>query len=197
MPEHYTTRRRLTDILAGGTDEIKRQWDTTEAAGDFAPLPSGQYACHVRDVSLFNARSGTPGAKITFRVCDGEHTGRHVFHDLWLTSAALPQTKRDLGKLGIQQLEQLDNGAIARDRIRCTVRVVLRRDDDGEHYNRVRRFDVIRIDEPERDPFAPAEGSETESDTPADGTAEDASFAFGANAEAAARNDTPAEGGGE
>ena len=46
----------------------------------------------------------------------------------------------------------------------------------GADFNSVRRFDVLRVDEPERDPFAPADDIEP----PADG---DAGFAFGANVE--------------
>ena len=61
--------------------------------------------------------------------------------------------KRDLGKLGVTSLDQLEQPLPSG--IRCTVKLVLRRDDDGTEYNRVRRFDVVGIDEPERDAFAP------------------------------------------
>ena len=46
------------------------------------------------------------------------------------------------------------------------MRVALRRADNGSEYNRVVRFDVIGIDEPERDPFAPpdAEGGVAQCD---------------------------------
>jgi len=169
-----TTQRRLCDILAGRTDEIREQWETTEAAAEFAPLPAGTYECHVQSVELFNARTGTGGAKLTFRVAEGEFAGRCIFHDCWLTAAALPATKRDLGKLGITRLGQLENGALPSGRIRCRVRVVLRRDDDGEQYNRVRRFDVLGIDEPEADPFAPADDADREYDP--DETGGDADF---------------------
>jgi len=173
MHDDSKPRRRLTDILAGDTDQIRDQWTRTEAAQDFAPLPSGTYEAHVQAAELFNAGTGTPGVKLTFRVAEGEHAGRFVWYDCWLTQAALPQTKRDCAKLGIAQLEQLENGAIQPGRIRCTVRVALRRDDDGEAYNRVRGFAVLRIDEAERDAFAPTDGADSA----------DTSFDFGANAE--------------
>ena len=124
-------RRRLTDILSGGADSLRDQWAATEAADEYTPLPPGTYECHVHAVELFQARTGTPGVKIRFDVCEGEHAGRAVFADAWLTPAALPQTKRDLGKLGITELEQLEANAIQPGRIRCAVRVVLRRDDGG------------------------------------------------------------------
>jgi hypothetical protein len=64
-------------------------------------------------------------------------------------------SKRDLGKLGVTSIEQLEQPLPAG--IRCTVKLALRRDDDGAEYNRVRGFDVIGIDaDPTADPdFAP------------------------------------------
>lgn len=180
-------RRRLSDILAGNTDEIREQWDRTEAAADFVPLPAGQYECHVQSGELFTAKSGTPGYKLAFRVLDGEHAGRQVWHDLWLTPAALPMSKRDLGKLGVTALEQLET-PLPSGRIRCKVRVALRTDDGGEHFNRVRGFDVLVIDEPEADPFAPADDAE---DAPPEADAGDASFKFGANVEPAQEGGAP------
>jgi len=196
MHNNYTTKRLLSDILAGRTDEIREQWNETEAAADFVPLPGGTYEAHVQSVELFNAKTGTPGVKTQFRVAEGEHAGRHVFHDLWLTPAALPQTKRDCAKLGIQQLDQLENGTVPPGRIRCKVRVALRRDDDGTEYNRVRSFDVLSVDEPERDAFAPAEDDEPQAEA-TDTENADTSFNHGANAETTEDGTTPPEGGAE
>lgn len=148
-------RRRLTDILRGNLEALRDQWNSTKTATDFLPLPAGTYECHVRDIRLFNATTGTPGVKIRFDVCEGEYVGRALFHDCWLTPAALPQTKRDLLKLGIDSFDTLESATVPPGRIRCKVRVALRRNDDGVEHNRVVRFDVIGIDEPERDPFAP------------------------------------------
>ena len=57
-------------------------------------------------------------------------------------------------------------------------RGTLRRDDDGGEYNRVRSFEVLGIDKPEQDPFAPK-------DKPTDGATENAEadsyFEFGPN----------------
>lgn len=150
------TRRRLSDILNGGTDSLQAQWANTEAADDFAPLPAGTYTARITSGELCNAKSGTPGYKLCFRVLEGEHTGRLLWLDLWLTAAALPMAKRDLAKLGVTTLEQLE--APLPPGIRCTVRVALRTDDDGTQFNRVRSFDVTGIDDdPTADPdFAPA-----------------------------------------
>jgi hypothetical protein len=158
MSDHASIppRRRLSDILANGqSGKLREDWNRTEAAADFAPLPPGTYTARVLSGELFNAKSGTPGYKLTFRVLEGEHAGRQFWHDLWLTLAALPMSKRDLGKLGVTSIEQLERPLPAG--IRCTVKLVLRRDDDGAEHNRVRGFDVIAIDEdPAADPdFAP------------------------------------------
>ncbi|NLX12453.1 MAG: hypothetical protein GXY44_02215 [Phycisphaerales bacterium] len=61
-------------------------------------------------------------------------------------------TKRDLGKLGIHSLAQLEKPLPQG--IRAQANVVLRRDDDGTEYNRVRSFKVIGVDE---DPYAPVD----------------------------------------
>lgn len=151
-------RRRLTDILANGRcSNLRDTWDRTEAAADFAPLPAGVYECHLHSVELFNARTGTPGVKIRFDVCEGEHTGRALFHDCWLTPAALPQTKRDCLKLGFDSPEMLESAVVPPGRIRCKVRVALRHEDAGTKRNRVVRFDVLRLEEAEHEPFAPAD----------------------------------------
>jgi hypothetical protein len=41
--------------------------------------------------------------------------------------------------------------------IRCVVRVALRKDDDGNPFNRVKTFSVVGIDPPETDAFAPTD----------------------------------------
>jgi hypothetical protein len=151
MPE----RRKLTDILRGSDrDELARAWDQTEAAADLAPLPRGQYVATVVSGELFTSRNGTPGYKLAFRVAEGDHAGRRFWHDFWLTKAALPMTKRDLTKLGVTAVEQLERPLPPG--IRCRVRLSLQRDDDGSERNRVQSFEVVRIDPP--DPFAPAGG---------------------------------------
>ena len=160
-------RKKLSDILHGetGRDQLALAWNRTEAAGDFAPLPAATYVCRILNGELFTSRSkATPGYRLSFRVLEGEHTGRHVFHELWLTPAALPMTKRDLAKLGVTSPDHLDRPLPPR--IRCRVRVTLRTADDGSTFNAVKGFDVLGIDPP--DPFAPPEGEAAEPDGPLD-----------------------------
>src|SRR5262245_58774243 len=149
-------RKNLSEILsASSRTQLAQAWETTAAARDTAPLPRGEYLARVVEGKLGHAQTGTPGYQLTFEVLEGDYKGRRIWHDLWLTEAALPLTKRDLGKLGITSLDQLDKPLVPG--IRCRVQVVLRQDDDGTRRNRVRHFEVIGIDTPERDPFAPPE----------------------------------------
>lgn len=146
-------RRKLSDILNGGADSLRQQWENTEAAGDFAPLPSGTYTARIISGELEASKTrNTPGYKLTFRVLEGEYAGRLIWLDLWLTPAALPMAKRDLAKLAVTSITQLEQPLPPG--IRCTVKVALRKDDDGSEYNRVRSFDVIGID---ADPTADAD----------------------------------------
>jgi hypothetical protein len=86
----------------------------------------------------------------------------------------MPQTKRDLGKLGVTNLEQLENPLPKY--IRCQCKIALRKDDDGNEANRLKSFEVLGIDKPEADAFAPAddviERQPGEDDKPEDGGSE-------------------------
>jgi len=156
-----TQRKRLSEILQSSTDRdaLRRKWSEVKAADDFGVVPAGDYVARIIDGECIASRTNrTPGYKLTFRIDEGEFAGRRLWYEVWLSSAALPMAKRDLGKLGVTDLDTLDRplppGII------CTVRVVVRRDDDGTERNRVQRFEVLRIDEPATDPFAPQDGDD-------------------------------------
>jgi hypothetical protein len=171
-------RKSLSEILAGAgkdADALKKAWGETQAATDFAPLPKGDYVAVATHGELFAAKTGTPGYKITFEVCEGDFKGRKSWHDVYLTPAALPLAKRDLTKLGISELQQLEKPLPAR--FRCQAKLTLRKDDDGSERNRVIRFDCIGIEK--ADPFAPVDPGAT-------GNIDDDGepFPFGANAPA-------------
>src|SRR6476661_8586165 len=103
-------RPKLSDILRGSMDreQLKATWDQTAAAGELGPLPKGEYIAHLVGGDLRTSKEGTPGYKLSFRVAEGPLAGRRFWHDLWLTPAALPMAKRDLAKLGITNLDQLE-----------------------------------------------------------------------------------------
>jgi len=142
MSKH--TRRSLVDVLNGTSrDELARQFDEAEAAGDMLPLPRGEYRCRVADGELVTSKGGTPGYTLTFTVDDGEHKGRRVWHTAWLTPAALPMSKRDLAKLGVTSLDMLESTLPAG--FVCDVKVAVRADDDGIERNRVVSFAVVEV----------------------------------------------------
>lgn len=166
---------RLTDILGDSHDgdQLRRAWDDTEAADEFKPLPRGEYTARITKGELTTSRrNATPSYKLTFRVLEGEHAGRQFWTDIWLTPQALPMAKRDLAKLGVTQLEQLEQPLPPR--IRCSVQLALRKDDDGSEYNHVRRFDVLGVDPPDRDTFAPNDYDDCDASELVDATAEPA-----------------------
>jgi hypothetical protein len=150
-------RKLLSDILRNGDrDSLKSTWQETEAAAELAMLPPGQYLLHSVSGELeCSSRKGTPGYKLKLKVAEGEYVGRFVWHDSWLTPAALPQTKRDLAKFGITDLDQLEQPLPATFVVKA--KIALQRDDDGNERNRIRSFEVLGTVEPEKDAFAPAE----------------------------------------
>jgi hypothetical protein len=167
-------RKKLSDILrSGDRDTLAKQWKDTEAAEDLAPLPPGEYLFRILSGELFTSKQGTPGYKLTLEVAaEGEHEGRRCWHDVWLTQAALPLAKRDLGKIGVTDLEQLERPLPPGILIRA--KIALRKNDDGTEHNRVIRFESAGIER--GDAFEPG----TEAD--ANGVCEP--FPFGANAPA-------------
>jgi hypothetical protein len=150
------SKKSLRDVLSdrSGGENFQKLWNSTEAAGELTPVPKGVYECRLVSGELRNSPTkGTPGYKILFEITEGDYSGRKVFHDLWLTPAAMPMAKRDLARLGITTPQQLEQ-AVPKG-IRCTVAVIVRQDDDGAVYNAVKKFEVTGRDEPVADPFAP------------------------------------------
>jgi hypothetical protein len=146
--------RKLTNILTNSErEQLGRNWHTAKAAEDLKSIPAGCYRCRVIDGGLFNARSGTLGYKLTLEIIEGKHQGRRLWHDVWLTKAAMSIAKRDLGKIGItndeQLLQPLPEGIIV------DAKVALRKDEDGTEYNRVSRLELVALEPPEPEPFAP------------------------------------------
>ena len=63
--------------------------------------------------------------------------------------------KRDLGKLGITSLDQLERPIP--EGIIVVAKVALRKNDDQTEFNRVSRLDLVGIESPEPEPFAPTD----------------------------------------
>lgn len=175
-------RKKLSDILQLNSDRenLQRAWKTTAAAAEFAPLPKGEYTFRILSGELFTSKRGTPGYKLTLEVTEGAFEGRRAWVDFWLTPAALPMTKRDLAKIGVTNLDQLEQplppGILIRGKM------ALRTDDEGNENNRLVRFECIGV-EP-GDAFKPKE----------DRTAPGEPFAFDANAVPSANGDCKPQG---
>ena len=154
--ENIRASGTLSSILReADARNLESLWNATDAAPEYTPLPPGQYTARIIDGQLISSRThNTPGYELTFEVVEGEFRGRRIWHSIWLTEAALPRAKRDLAKLGISDLHQL--AAPLPPGMRCHIDVVIRRDDADVERNRVRRFEVVGVDKPEPDPYAPA-----------------------------------------
>ena len=152
---------KLTDIL-GGNSGFFNNWNDVKAAGDFGPLPPGTYVCHIANGETGESRvKETPCYKLTFRVLEGEFTGRLLWYEIWLTEAAKPQAKRDFDKLNITDPQRQLKQPFPPDCVRCRVKVVIHKDDVGNEHNKVKSFDVIGVDDPPKaDPFAPNDKGE-------------------------------------
>ena len=134
--------KSLAESIRESWDESQtwaEQWNTTEAAGHFAPLPPGIYAAIATAGALGESGRGTPRYRVTFTL-EGEHNGRRLTHDFYLSAKALPLAKRDLAVLGITHPGQLSQPLRP---VLVRLRVALRRDDDGSEFNRVVSFEAL------------------------------------------------------
>lgn len=146
-------RKKLSEIVKD-MDKLKQQWAATTPAPDTnTPIPAGEYVCGIVSGEAFQARTGTPGFKVTLRVMQGTLAGRLVWHDYYLTENSLPYTMRALEKIGITDLEQLDGGLPSGLVVKAKI-VVNKRDGGGER-NEVRAWELMEVNSPE-EPTAPA-----------------------------------------
>jgi hypothetical protein len=180
-----TPRTPPAGILPGGAggnndDDIFDRFDAAQPAGDFGPLPPGVYVALATGGELTEARTGTKGYRVTFRVVEGEYAGRRLWLEKYFTPAAMPYTKRDLGKLGIDSRAKLARPFPA-NRMVCRLTVTRRRSDGGAGWNEIRRLEVIRFEQPAAAPPGPPDDEGDgigDRDYADDG---DTSFPFGAN----------------
>jgi hypothetical protein len=150
-----SNRPKLRDILRMNARDFQKTWDATEASSGFDPLPPGVYRCLVTNGGLFTSRTNaTPGYKVEFQVIAGPFASRKVWLDVWLSEKALGTAKAVLAKVGITRPEQLEQPLPPG--LTADVTVVLRIDDNGATFNRVKTFKVIETDVPAAD-FRPAD----------------------------------------
>jgi len=163
-------RKKLSDILLNSErEQLDRLWSNTKPADDLKPIPRGLYRCRIIKGELFRARNGTLGYKLTLEVIEGDYAGRRLWHDVWLTQDGAKYALRDLSKLGITRTEQLD--APLPEGIIVFANVVLRRGDDGTERNELKHtnpFDVLAIEPPAPEPYAPGTTGGAELEQPED-----------------------------
>ena len=138
-------RKKLSDIIQKTElEKLNSKFRQMAAAEEFSPIPPGEYTFRVLSGELFTSKNGTAGFKLKLQVTQGDFEGRLAWHDLWLTENALPMTKRDLAKLGIRDLSQLEtpfpNGILIR------AKLALRTDDKGNESNQIKRFEFVEIE---------------------------------------------------
>ncbi len=181
-------RKKFSDILSqsGDRERLQKAWRETEGAAEFAPLPPVEYPFRILSGEPFTSKSrGTPGYKLALEVTEGEYEGRRAWVDFWLTPAALPMTKRDLAKIGITDLEQLEQPLPAG--ILLKGKLTLRRDDDGNESNRLVRFECIGVE--------PGDAFEPKGDGADQDRAGTADFPIGVNAQQTEANSAPIANG--
>lgn len=144
--------RKLSDILVGqNLEDLARTFDSIEAAPEYEPVPAGTYEVDFINGAWCRSSNGTTGYTCHFEIAAGEYRGRRIYHTLWLSEAAMPYSKRELAKLGIDKLEQCEQPVPPG--IFCTVKVVERTEDNGSRSNRVVRMEAGgRRQDPTGDP---------------------------------------------
>jgi hypothetical protein len=147
-------RKKLSEIVKDMA-ALKQQWATTKPAADIGkPIPPGTYVCELVSGEPFEARTGTPGFKVTLKVKDGEFAGRFVWHDYYLTPASLPYSLLAFEKLGITDLDQLDDGLPAG--LVVKAKIVVNKRDNGDERNEVRSWELVEVNTPADTPAPPA-----------------------------------------
>ena len=143
-------RKLLTE---NGKKSIESVWDSTTAASDLKPIPRGVYEARLLKADVGESSTGTARVALKFEILGGEFEDRLAWSNLWLTEAGMQYTKRDLRKLAVHSLDELEK-PLPKHHI-CSISVVLRKSDNGNEYNAIKSFEVIRFEPEEDDPFAP------------------------------------------
>ncbi|MFM8272963.1 MAG: DUF669 domain-containing protein [Gemmata sp.] len=129
---------------AGGINDF----DATEAAPEFAPLPPGIYSARVLRGEYCSTKAGADAYRLRFEVTEGPHAGKTIIRTWTFGAKALPYTKRDLSPFGLTTTAKLLSPFPEPGR-EYVVRLVvaLQRGDDGVERNDIKRIDLVRVDE--------------------------------------------------
>lgn len=178
----------FSGILPGNSPGDDDDFDifSGEAAPEMSPIPAGRYVVIAERGGPIQAKTGTRGYGIQFRVLEGEFAGRKVWLNCWQTPKAAPISKRELVKFGIDSKQKLQSELPA-ERFVCEVFVKFSTDQNtGQQKNEVGSIKVIRVETPKADAFAPKAPTATPTAAaPHEREAEGGSelFPFGANSQ--------------
>ncbi len=106
-------------------------------------MPAGTYRTKVVASELRTSRNETPAYTLQHEIVQGEHVGRILYQDFWLTKKALPMSKRDLAKFQIGNPSQLEK-PIPKFFV-CRVKVVLRTSDVQRRVEPDCKFEVCGV----------------------------------------------------
>jgi hypothetical protein len=149
---------RMPYELTGGNtapndDEVFKAFQEAEAQAT-GPVPAATYnVVAVEGKFARSHRKGTPSYKLKVEIADGDHKGRVLWHDYYLTPAA-----RAASKGALAQFEVKDVSQPMADRFACVARVRIRQDDDGIERNEITHLKVVR--KIERFPFEEPAGGD-------------------------------------
>lgn len=138
-----TPKKKLSEIVKDMAG-LKRQWAATQPAPDTdKPIPPGDYVCELIDGTAGESSKLKPYYKVTLRVKEGPFAGRLVWHDYYLSEAALPYTLRAFSRIGVTDLEALDGGLPPG--LVVKAKVVVKKRDDATERNEVRSWDLVAV----------------------------------------------------
>lgn len=156
----------LSALFAGTGSPPADDLDALFATPAAEPLPAGEYVVEIVSGRLGHSKNGKPRYELRAKIADGEHVGRTVFDDWYLTKEAWWKSAPFLARLGIKTPEQCRRdfppGWLAR--VRLTVESF-----QGVTRNKLADIAIVRrkpdvptlAATPPADPFAPTDATPT------------------------------------
>lgn len=174
MSNTKTKKTTVHRLFFQREEKFAREWDAVKPEGERKLIPPGQYEATLVDGEAFEARTGTPGYRLTFAIASGEFRNQQVSMRLWLTIDAAPRTKAVLAKVGLgPRFRDLD-GVVPKG-LRVALYVTTAESKSGRVYNEVEDFEPVdgRDARPprRREPVAPPglNGADEEEDEEGEG----------------------------
>jgi hypothetical protein len=110
-----------------------------------ADVPLGTYTATLIDSRIVQAiRKGTAGVTLYWTVQENGWS-RRVWKTLWLSPAALPRSKAELGRLGVSSLEDLDRDPPVKPGAVCRLVIADVRHIEGGVERSVVRWEVLAV----------------------------------------------------